>query len=144
MKRRKSIGYKCIRLQPVSLFLPTLEYYIPCEQQIHKLRANSPCLLEPLGITQSSGAYPEPHLSLPGVRKRRRKEWGSCPPRVPVAGRVCHRGEMGGDTPKMGFLIRLAFGQSLIWALCQASFSTLDCRMNAFLGAVVAGRREAA
>lgn len=51
---------------------------------------------------------------------------------------------MGGDTPKMVFLTPLAFGQSLPWALCQVSFSALDCRMNASLGAVVSGRREAA
>lgn len=57
----------------------------------------------------------------------------SHPPGLPEAGRVCHwvRWE----------LIPLAF----VRALCQISFSTLHCRMNAFLGAVVAGkRREAA
>lgn len=51
---------------------------------------------------------------------------------------------MGGDTPETGSLIPLAFSHSLIWALCQVSFSTLDCKMNAFLGAVVTGRMEAA
>ena len=89
---RKPMGYKCIHLEPVTFFLTTQEYYIHCEQQICKLRANRSCLFEPLRVTQSSEAYPEPHLSLPGMRKRRRKEWGSCPPRVAVIGMVCHWG----------------------------------------------------
>lgn len=51
---------------------------------------------------------------------------------------------MGGDTPQTGSLTRLVFRHSLVWALCQISFSTLDCKVNAFLGAVVTGRMEAA
>lgn len=66
--------------------------------------------------------------------EKERKEWGSCG----------WQGERGGDTPKMGSLIPLACGQSLVWALCQVSFSSLDCRMDAFQGAVVTGRKEPA
>lgn len=59
-------------------------------------------------------------------------------------GWVATEDEMGGDTPERGSLIRLAFRHSLIWSHCQVSFSTLDCKTNAFLGAVVTGNMEAA
>lgn len=94
----------------------------------------------PFGATWSNPIIWGRSRATSGVRKRR-KEWGSCPPRVPGTGRVW-RGEMGGDAPKMGFVMCLEFGQSLVWALCQVSFSTLDWSMNAFLGAVVTERER--
>lgn len=95
LRRRKPIGHKRMNSELVSGILTTQEHYVHCKQQKCKLRANRSCLFEPLRVTQSSEAYPEPHLSMPGMRKRRRKEWDSCPPGVTGIGMVCHRGQHG-------------------------------------------------